>query len=189
MKSLLEKLSKKQLITASLISVALYFGTSYVLENLYAKSKFPVSYFEAQTSFDATKIKGWYQNLLDFGTMDIYYQTQFFDFVFIATVIIMGFTLWMLFGSLIAKKSWQYKNRYYLSLFLPIAGLFDILENVVSFFMLANPTSFNINLVYIYSGFASLKFLCWSIALLILILLIISWPIQKLFGNRQSKIA
>ena len=189
MKSLLEKLSRTQLLIGSIISTALYFSTSYILEGLYEKSKFNVSYFEAQTSFNAAKIKGWYQELLDFGTMDIYYQTQYFDFVFIATVIAMGFFVWMFIGSLLSKNSWFFKRRFYLSLFLPLAGLFDILENMVSFFMLANPTSFSDNLVYIYSGFASLKFLCWSIALLVLIILLFTWLIHKVMGSRKSKIA
>lgn len=189
MKSLLEKLSKTHLLIGSFISTCLYFGASYILEGLYVKSKFSVPYFVAQTSFDVRKIKGWYQELLDFGTMDIYYQTQYFDFVFIATVIAVGFFVWMFFGSLLSKNSWLYKKRYYLSIFLPLAGLFDILENIVSFLMLANPISFNDGLVYFYSGFASLKFGCWSIALFILILLIVAWPIQKLFGKLKSKIA
>lgn len=187
MKSLLEKLSKAQLLIGSLISIASYFSTSYILEGLYYKSRFSVSYFEAQTSFNSSKLKEWYQELLDFGTMNIYFQTQYFDFVFIATVIIMGFFVWMLFGSQLSKDSWLFKKRYYLSIFLPLAGLFDILENIVSFFMLANPLSFNDNLVYAYSGFASLKFLCWSVALLILVFLLIAWPIQKLFKSQKSK--
>lgn len=189
MKPFLEKLSNTQLGLSSLISSALYFGASYILESLYEKSKFSVPYFEAQTSFDATKIKVWYQELIDYGTMDIYYQTQYFDFVFIATVIAMGFFVWMFFGSILSKSSWFYEKRFYMSIFLPLAGLFDILENMVSFFMLANPTNFNDNLVYFYSGCASLKFLCWTIALLILITLLFTWLVQKLLGSRKSKIA
>jgi hypothetical protein len=189
MKSLLEKLSKKQLGLGAIISTASYFIASYILEGLYIKSKFSVPYFEAQTSFNAGKIKEWYQELLDFGTMDVYYQTQYFDFVFIATVIAMGFFVWMFFGSLLSKNSWLYKKRYILSMFLPLAGLFDILENIISFFMLANPTTFNDGLIYLYSGFASLKFGFWSTALIILSILIIAWPIQKLIGEQKSKIA
>ena len=189
MKSFLEKLSKTQLLIGAIISTALYFGTSYILEGFYVKSKFSVPYFEAQTSFNAGKIKGWYQELLDFGTMDVYYTTQYFDFVFIATVIVMGFSVWMFFGSLLSKNSWLYKKRYALSIFLPLAGLFDVFENMVSFIMLANPISFNDNLVYLYSGFATIKFGCWSIALIILTALIIAWLIKKLTRKQKSKIA
>lgn len=187
MKCLLEKLSRKQLLFGSIVSIGCYFISSYFLEGLYAKSKFSVPYFEAQTSFDATKLKYWYQELLNFGTMDVYYQTQYFDFIFIATVIAMGVFVWNFVGSLLNKNSWLYRNRFYLSIFLPLAGLFDILENIVSFFMLAEPTSFNENMVYFYSGFASIKFLCWSIALALLTILIVALIIQLVFKERQVK--
>ncbi|MBM1107667.1 hypothetical protein JQC67_16035 [Aurantibacter crassamenti] len=187
MKCLLEKLSKKQLLIGSLISTTCYFIASYFLDILYLKSKFSVPYFEAQTSFDAKKIKVWYQELIDFGTIDTYYQTQYFDFLFIATVIAMGYFVWFLFGSMLSKNTMLYKNKYQLSIFLPLAGLFDILENLVSFIMLASPTSFNDNLVYLYSGFASLKFLCWSIAIIILIILIIAVIYNLLFSKRKFK--
>jgi len=189
MKNLMITLTKTQLLIGSLISTVLYFGTSYVLEGLYAKSKFSVPYFEAQTSFDAIKLKMWFQELIDFGTMNIYYQTQYFDFVFILTVITTGFFIWNLVGSLFSKNSWFYKKRYALSIFLPLAGTFDIFENFVSFFMLSKPTSFNHNLVYLYSGFASLKFLCWGVALIILVILLLALPIEKLGKKRMSKIA
>jgi len=188
MKCLFEKLSIKQLLIGSLVSIAVYFISSYFLEALYAKSKFSVPYFEAQTSFSPSKLKMWYQELLDFGTMNVYYQTQYFDFVFILTVVAMGFFVWNLAGSLLKKNTWLFKNRYHLSLFLPLAGLFDIFENIVSFFMLANPTTFSSNLAYLYSGFASSKFVCWGIALVILVLLISALLIQKLFRKRKFKI-
>lgn len=187
MKCIFEQLSRKQLLIGSIVSTCCYFISSYFLESFYAKSKFPVPYFEAQTSYDATKLKYWYQELLNFGTIDIYYQTQYFDFVFIASVIAMGFFVWNFIGSILNKNSWLYRNRYFLSIFLPLAGLFDILENIVSFFMLSEPTTFNDNFVYFYSGFASIKFLCWSIALLILVILIIAFIIQLVFKGRQAK--
>lgn len=149
---------------ASAVSFMLYGMSSSILEASYAASKFPVPYYVGQTSFDAIKVKSWYKFLLDAGTMDVYFKTQLIDFAFIATVIVAGFVIWTLIANLhsnIFFKQWGYRAAF----LLPLAGLFDVFENVVSFFMIANPVNFPDGIVFVYSSFAVVKFMFWFLAL------------------------
>lgn len=168
----------KGLIT--LISLAGYFISSYFLEKNYVLSKFPVPYFEQQTSFDAVKMKAWYASMLNEGTFNIYLNTQFIDFIFITTVILAGYTLWAIIAQLHPMDSLFNKWGEKLAFALPLAGLFDILENLVSFFMIANPANFSDTLVIPYSTFAVLKFGCWTVGLIWLAVSIVALLINLL---------
>ena len=140
-----------------------YFASSYFLENSYEASKFPVSYFEQQTSFDAIMMKQWYSVMIQEWTFQTYIQTQFIDFVFIFFVILFWYTLWYFVNSFHNPKWFIYKIWSKLTWSLPIAGFFDILENLVSFFMIYNPENFNHFLVIPYSTFAVIKFWFWTL--------------------------
>ena len=181
------KLATQGIIAA--ISLGLYFLTSFLLEQSYALSKFPVSYFEAQTSFDAVKMKEWYAYMIQENTFDIYFKTQLIDFAFIAAVILAGFTLWTFIANLHHKNSFFQKIGYKLAFALPLAGAFDILENLVSFFMLANPSNFSEILVIPYSTFAVIKFGFWTIALLWIVIALIALPITKIINRKKIILA
>lgn len=165
----------------SLASLGLYFCTSYLLETAYLQSKFPVPYFIQQTSFDAVKMKEWYAFMIQENTFDIYLKTQWIDFAFIIAVIIAGFTIWTFISKLHGENSWFRKYGYLFSFSLPLAGFFDILENLVSFFMIAKPTTFANSLIIPYGTFASIKFGFWTIGLAWLLLSFIGLVITKLF--------
>jgi len=171
----------------TLISLGLYFLSSYFLEKSYLLSKFPVPYFEQQASFDAIKMKEWYAYMLKEETFGIYFYTQIIDFVFIVTVILAGYTLWYFMANLHPKNSsfrnWGQKFAYA----LPLAGAFDILENLVSFFMIANPENFADFLVLPYSTFAVIKFACWTIGLIWLFVSFIALPFN--FFATKKKIS
>jgi hypothetical protein len=72
----------------------------------------------------------------------------------------------------------------------PMAAGFDALENLVSFFLLANPQDFADWLVYPYSSFAAIKFVifgltyCWA---LIAIAISILSAVARLFVNLSRK--
>lgn len=66
-----------------------------------------------------------------------------------------------------------------------MAGLFDILKNVVSFFMIANPEIFSDTLVLPYSLFAVLKFGCWTVGLIWLIPSIIGLLVNQIRPNQE----
>jgi len=180
-----QKANLKVQALISSISMGLYFWTSYILENSYLKSKFPVPYFIQQTSFDAVKMKEWYAIMIQENTLSTYFKTQLVDFVFILAVIIAGFTLWTFISNLHPKNSWFRKSGYIFSISLPLAGLFDIFENIISFFMLAKPTEFANGLIIPYSTFASIKFGFWAIGLIWLLVSLLGLLISK-FRNKQT---
>lgn len=160
----------------TLISLGLYFLSSYFLEKSYLLSKFPVPYFEQQTSFDAIKMKEWYAYMLKEETFGIYFNTQIIDFAFIVTVILAGYSLWCFIANLHPKNSAFRNWGQQLAYALPLAGAFDILENLVSFFMIANPGNFADFLVLPYSIFAVLKFTCWTVGLIWLLISLVALP-------------
>ncbi len=166
---------------ASLIS---YFLSSYFLEVSYKQSKFPVPYFVQQTSFNAKNIKTWYAFMIQKGTFEIYFKTQIIDFVFIATVILAGFTIWAFLVNLFKKETFFYKWGHIFAFSLPFAGFFDILENVVSFIMIAKPDNFLNILVIPYSLFASIKFGFWGLGLIWLVILITALPSVQLISKK-----
>lgn len=169
----------------TLISLACYFISNYFLEKSYVLSKFPVPYFKQQTSFDAIKMKEWYAFMINEGTFDIYLRTQFIDFIFIATVILAGYTLWAMIAQLHPVHSFFNTWGEKLAYSLPLAGLFDIFENIVSFFMIANPENFSDSLVLTYSLFAVLKFGCWTVGLIWLLVSIIALLINVIRPNQK----
>lgn len=173
----------------TLISLACYFISSYFLEKSYVLSKFPVPYFEQQTSFDAIKMKEWYAFMLNEGTFDIYFKTQLIDFIFIAAVIVAGFTLWNFIANLHPKQNFFHNWGQIFSYALPLAGVFDIFENLVSFIMIANPEHFSDFWVLPYSKFAVIKFGCWTIGLLWLLVAIIALPFTRFISSKKMAIA
>ena len=175
------------LITA--VCLALYFITNYFLEKSYVLSKFPVPYFEQQTSFDAVKMKEWYAFMIKEETFGIYFDTQLIDFTFIAAVILAGYTLWGFIANLHPKGNIFNKWGQKLAFALPLAGAFDVLENILSFFMMANPEHFSDALVYPYSAFAVLKFGCWTIGLLWLVVSIVALPITRIIYSKKMILA
>ena len=58
--------------------------TQTVLDSSYARSGYPVPYYEGQLSFSASKLEGWYATMEQHGTLGVYWQTQLLDFAFIA---------------------------------------------------------------------------------------------------------
>lgn len=182
MMQLIKKFRDSSLKTQGIIalaSLAAYFVSSYILEKSYVLSKFPVPYFDQQTSFDAVKMKEWYAFMIQEGTFDIYLRTQFIDFVFIAAVIVAGFTLSSFISNLNQEGTHIHRWGQRLAFALPLAGAFDILENIVSFFMIANPASFADALVLPYSAFAVIKFGCWTIALLWMMISLMAIPFTR----------
>lgn len=56
------------------------------LDKSYVASKFPVPFYQGQTTFDAAVTKAHYQVLMDEGTLGVFWQTQFIDFAYIGDV-------------------------------------------------------------------------------------------------------
>ena len=172
----------------SLLAFGLYGLTSYFLETSYVKSKFQVPYYIQQTCFDAHKIKKWYAYMLEEETFGIYIQTQFIDFAFIVAVIIAGFAIWTFIANLHKNGSFFNKVGLIMAFALPLAGGFDILENLVSFFMITSPNNFPNWLVLPYSTFAVLKFTVWGIGIVWLLISTISLVIIQLINWMRGQV-
>ena len=124
----------------------------------YAASRFPVPYHEAQLSFSAARLKGWYAQLIDFGTFDVYLRTQYIDHVFILTVLVLHVAALLWVSRLFPAAHRGRRLMVGAALLSAVAPLADTLENLVSYLMLADPQGFPEALAWLYSSLAALKF-------------------------------
>lgn len=148
----------------TVLSLSLHLYASKILNASYELSKFPVPYFEAQLSFSSEKIKDWYVYLIEEKTLDIYINTQHIDFLFIISVLMLHFFVLLLISRLHKQDSISRKVLIICALLSTIAPLSDALENLVSYIMLSNPTSFSNSLAIVYSSFATIKFAMFTFA-------------------------
>jgi hypothetical protein len=148
--------------------------TQTILDSFYARSGYPVPYYEGQLSFSASKLEGWYGTMQQSGTLGVYWHTQLVDFAFIAATAV--FFTALLLGVARAIPSTHPARRLAAAL-VPLgaaAALFDVVENLASFVMLVNPTTISEPLALLYSGVAALKFAAfvgvyaWTVAGLVL---------------------
>lgn len=192
MKYLIDKLRKSSLSTQAIVSItalASYFIMNAILTTSYINSKFQVPYFVQQTSFDIDKMKGWYAYMIEQGTFGIYFETQLIDFIFIVTVIFAGFSVWTFVSNLHSRDSIFYRLGHVLAYALPIAGMFDIFENLVSFIMMVDPAEFANIWMILYSSFACLKFAAWTVGLLWLVVSLFALVINKIYSVRLKRIS
>lgn len=141
-----------------LLSLAGHVAAWSWLDAAYAASRFPVPYAEAQLSFDAAALKGWFAELERLGTLPLFVHTQRIDYVFMASTLLFHGAALLLVSRLFpadhAGRGWMVG----LALASALAPLADALENAVSFVMLADPAGFADALAWPYSAFAALKF-------------------------------
>ena len=168
------------LILLSCVTLWFHLLVNHKITQLYSASWFPVPYFVWQTSFDSEKIEWWYAQMLQWWTLDIYVSTQLFDFVLILSVVLMWIVLTYTIIRLFPEGHVLRKNALYLSLLLPLAGVFDICENLVSFIMIAHPSDISQWIAVIYSSFAVLKFIFWGWAYLVIPVILLWWIIRKI---------
>jgi hypothetical protein len=157
------------LLVASIVSIGLVGLANAILEASYVASRFPVPFAQGQTNFDAPLIKSYYQTMLDLGTFQIYVRTQWLDFLFILATGLMGLSLWTLVARLHAPGSRFRSLGLWFALAIPLAGVCDIVENLISFAMLADPTGFPNSLALFYSTAAVVKFGLWGVGILWLV--------------------
>jgi hypothetical protein len=157
------------LLVASIVSIGLVGLANSILEASYVASRFPVPFAQGQTNFDGALIKSYYQAMLDLGTFQIYVRTQWLDFLFILATGLMGLSLWTLVARLHAPGSRFRSLGLWFALAIPLAGICDIVENLISFVMLADPTGFPNSLALFYSTAAVVKFAFWAIGILWLV--------------------
>ncbi len=141
-----------------LFSLLFNYWSSSALNQSYENSGFPVPYHEAQLSFSPSKLKGWYSHLVENNNIEKYISTQNFDFVFILSIVVLHFIALIFVSRLFKEKSTGRKLLIFSAFISLLAPLFDALENLVSYLMLANPMGFSNYLAYVYSTLAAMKF-------------------------------
>lgn len=129
-----------------------------VLDGFYARSGFPVPYYVGQLSFSARKLESWYAEMERGGTLDVYWQTQFVDFGFIAAVALLHTAALLLVARAAPVGTRWRRAATALVLLGPAAPVLDAGENVVSFVMLARPHGVSQLAAVVYSAAAAAKF-------------------------------
>ena len=127
------------------------------LDSSYEASGHPVDYATGQTSFSAEIIEGYYAAMQAQGTLDVYVKTQVIDFGFIAMIVLLA----VLIGSLVMRvNSGNWGKRIGLGgMIAGVAGAAaDTVENLISFWMLAQPDDISNPVAMVYSTFAVMKF-------------------------------
>lgn len=161
-----------------------------ILDASYAASKFPVDYMAGQTGFSGTALKAWYQTMSEQGTLGIYWQTQFIDFAFIASIILLGLILGTFVARTALKNKWGYKFGMMAAVVIPLGAIFDVCENLISFIMLSMSTTFPDILALIYSGFAVGKFSLLTLGMALLFVSICTNLVERLVEFiRQRRVA
>lgn len=156
------------------------------LDASYALSGHPVDYATGQTTFDANAIKGFYRTMIEKGSLETYWYTQFIDFAFIASVLLLACTI-STFVARFAKIGGWARRIALLAGVLGICGaLFDVAENLVSFVMLSDPTGFPEWLALPYSTFATIKFALLTLAMGAVLIAALLLLFEKLGQSRQT---
>ncbi len=165
-KFFLHRPSTRSLALLSILALVANTLATQWLNESYALARFPGPYFQAQLSFSAAQLKGWYAQLLEWGTLDVYLRTQYIDHVFIATVLVLHFAALLWVSRLFPTGHRGRRIMVGAALLSAIAPLADTLENFVSYVMLARPTGFADELAWLYSSLAAVKFAMFTFAYL-----------------------
>ncbi len=148
----------------AIVMVAIRHVTQIWLDGLYVDSQFPVPFYIGQTTFNAEELKGYYAVLISKGTLENYFWVQMADYLFMVTVFISFFALMTAVYRSLPNVKWLKGLAWVMVLVAPTAALFDAVENLVSFFFIADPQGFADWLVYPYSSFAVIKFAIFILA-------------------------
>jgi len=145
-------------IALAVITMSWFQWAKGKLDASYAASLHPVDYLTGQTRFSGEMIKGYYATMSDAGTLKVYVTTQLIDFGFILGFLGIGLFVCTLIARLNRLGSFGRNIGVLAGLAFVLGGLSDMIENVWSFVMLANPSTFADWLAIPYSTFAVLKF-------------------------------
>ncbi len=155
---LAQSLTPMQWWCIAIVLVVIRQLTQVWLDGLYVDSQFPVPFYIGQTTFNAEELKGYYAVLISKGTLEKYFWVQMADYLFMVIVFVSIFALMTAVYRSLPDVKWLKDLAWVMVLIAPTAALFDAVENLISFFFIADPQGFADWLVYPYSGFAVIKF-------------------------------
>ena len=165
---------------AVLGAFAAFQGIKAVLDASYAASLHPVDYATGQLAFDSEVIEGYYAVMIEAGTLDIYWRTQMIDFGFIASIMVLSVLLGTFLARLGGPGSWGARAGI-AGAVLGLAGAtMDVLENLMSFVMLANPQNISQLVAFVYSSFAAAKFGLLTLAMLAMLAALVIGLFERL---------
>lgn len=170
---------------ACLLAFAAFAASQSQLDRLYAASRHPVDYATGQLAFDGSEIAGYYDVMRAAGTFGIYVQTQLFDFLFIASVMILGLCLGTLLARIGGKGSWGYALGIWAAGAACLGGAFDGLENLVSFALMSFEGAIPQVLAVIYSSFAALKFTALTCAMALMLASFLAGAVSQAVSLRR----
>ncbi|MEW9702726.1 hypothetical protein [Paenibacillus sp. SI8] len=174
-----------------LLPIAVIFNqwSTAVLNDWYRRSQFPVTYVQGQLSFSAAKLTMYYRHMLEQNSLPIYFQTQLIDFMFILSTMLLHGTLGLLFYKLLANRPFLKRLSSVGLITGLLAPCFDILENIVSFYFIANPEGIPQVLALVYSSFSACKFGLFVITYLLFGFLLLCglWVAILYFRKRNIK--
>lgn len=150
------------------------------LDASYAASNHPVDYATGQTAFSAEVTRGYYAHMEALGTLDIYRTTQVIDFGFIVGIMALAFFLSSFVGRFAEAGSWGRKLAILAGCAVITGAMFDVVENLISFVMLADAQGFADWLALPYSAAASVKFGLITLGMLSLLTAIVLTLVQAL---------
>lgn len=163
---LAQSLTPMQWWCIAIVLVVIRQLTQVWLDGLYVDSQFPVPFYIGQTTFNAEELKSYYAVLISKGTLDKYFWVQMADYLFMVIVFVSFFALMTAVYRSLPDVKWLKDLAWVMVLIAPTAALFDAVENLVSFFFIADPQGFADWLVYPYSSFAVIKFSIFILAYL-----------------------
>lgn len=159
-----------------------FMGAKTQLDASYAASRHPVDYATGQLAFDADLIAGYYRVMQDAGTLGIYVRTQVIDFGFIAMVAAVS----LLLAALVARIGLTGSLARRVGRWTALAGVTgagcDVVENLISFAMLARPDAIPQVLALAYSSVAAAKFGLLTLAMVGLAVTLVLAVISRLRG-------
>ena len=161
--------------------------TNAALDESYAASRFPVPYAVGQTTFDGELLKSYYQVMLDAGTLDIYWRTQFIDFGFIGAMFVVGLFIPICIRRAALPATVAYNILTFSATAISTGAILDAIENLISFTMLAQPQTFPNWIALPYSAFAVMKFACIALGMLTLLVGILAVIIQRIARRRSAR--
>lgn len=189
--SQMDKLASKSILLHTALTAAVFVGFNLVKNQLdasYAASNHPVDYATGQTTFSAEAIRGFYAHMQDLGTLHIYVKTQIIDFGFIAMMMLMGFFVGALVSRVGPAEGYGRKIGILAGLSVICGAVFDIIENLLSFKMLANPTNFADFIALPYSAAAVSKFALIALGLLLVNLSLVVGLYERIASRFQKTV-
>lgn len=169
------------------LAVGALIASNAVLNTLYEASGHPVDYATGQTSFSGVQVKGWYAQMQTQGTLDLYWATQLFDFVFIGAVFMVG----AMTATYLARVNRSHRASgaaLWAAAALAIGSCFDVVENLISFVMLVDPQGFPNWLAIPYSMMAVAKFVFVAGGVILLVWSLIRWGLHEIRTAIASRI-